>query len=104
MHLLSEPKGEREMTRFLVGALVAALGFWPSVVGSHPGRLDKTGCHHVRKDFIYKSGKVVRKGDYHCHRLLIGKPAVLDGSEVLGDKGDDQKDQDETRQEENQSP
>ena len=92
------------MTRFLIGMLVAAMGFWPSVVGSHPGRLDKTGCHHVRKDFTYKSGKVVRKGDYHCHRLLIGKPAVLDGSEVLGDKGDDQKDQDETRQEENQSP
>ena len=69
---------------------------------AHPGRLDKDGCHHVRKDFTYKSGKVVRKGDYHCHRLLIGQPAILDGLEVLADKDDDQKEEDMTP--EDQSP
>ena len=96
------------MTRFLVGALVAALGFWPSVVGSHPGRLDKTGCHHVRKDFVYTSGKVVRRGEYHCHRLLSGErlvPAIiLDGREVLMDDRKDVEQDEDAQREERQSP
>mgnify|MGYP001570173108 CR=1 FL=1 len=79
------------------------LVFLPLSVLAHPGRLNEDGCHHVRKDFTYKSGKVVRKGEYHCHRLLVGKPAVLDGSEVLGDKGDDQR-EDDGRDQEDQSP
>ena len=76
----------------------------PGLAPAHPGRLNKDGCHHVRKDFTYKSSKVVRKGDYHCHRLLVGKPAILDGSEVLGDRGDDQKDEDVSGGEETESP
>lgn len=77
------------MTRgiLLVVVLLVATPTW-----SHPGRLDTDGCHHVRKDFVYASGKIVRKGDYHCHRLLIGKDAKLDGREVLGERGDQHKD------------
>ena len=55
---------------------------------AHPGRLDEDGCHHVRKAFIYQSGKVVRPGEYHCHRAAIGKPFKLDGTEVLLERKD----------------
>ena len=76
------------MRRLMLIALLAVC-FLPATVGSHPGRLDKSGCHHVRKDFVYTSGKVVRRGEYHCHRLLSGErlvPAIiLDGREVLMD-------------------
>ena len=70
-------------------AFAMLLMLLPGVAPAHPGRLDKSGCHHVRKDFTYKSGKVVRRGEYHCHRLLTGErlvPAIiLDGREVLMD-------------------
>ena len=73
----------------------------------HPGRLDKTGCHMVRKDFRYKSGKVVYRGEYHCHRLLSGErlvPAiVLDGREILMDSRQDVE-RDEDQEEDIQSP
>ena len=72
----------------------------PGLAPAHPGRLNKDGCHHVRKDFTYQSGKVVRKGEYHCHRLLVGKPAILDGSEILADRGDNEKDEEENQLEE----
>lgn len=89
------------MRRQLILAIL--LVFLPAGSGvAHPGRLDKDGCHHVRKDFTYKSGKIVRKGDYHCHRLLIGKPAILDGREILAERGDNEKDDEEETQE--QSP
>ena len=69
----------------------------PVGVNAHPGRLDKDGCHHVRKDFIYKSGKVAPKGEYHCHRLLGGHGGtILDGREVLmDDRRDIERDQEE---------
>ena len=96
------------MTRFLIGALLVAMGFWPSVVGSHPGRLDRTGCHHVRKDFVYKSGKVAPRGQYHCHRLLSGErliPAIiLDGREVLMDDRRDLERDDEEERHREESP
>ena len=50
---------------------------------AHPGRLDAEGCHHVRKDFRYASGRIAKAGEFHCHRLVTGKPMVLDGREVL---------------------
>jgi hypothetical protein len=70
--------------------------------------LDKTGCHHVRKDFYYTSGKVAPRGQYHCHRLLSGErlvPAIiLDGREVLMDSRKDVE-QDEPEQDSSeQSP
>ena len=52
-------------------------------IGAHPGRLDAEGCHRVRKDFVYQSGRVAKKGDSHCHRAAIGRPFMLDGREVL---------------------
>lgn len=63
----------------------------------HPGRLDAQGCHTVRKPggFTYKSGKVAPQGEYHCHRALVGKPMVLDGLEVLGERGDEQRDEED---------
>ena len=72
----------------------------PGLAPAHPGRLNKDGCHHVRKDFTYKSGKLIRRGEYHCHRLLVGKPAILDGSEILADRGDNEKDEEENHLEE----
>ena len=75
-----------EVKTLIVAAL---LGLLPFTASAHPGRLDKTGCHTVRKDFVYKSGKVAPRGQYHCHRLLTGErlvPAIiLDGREVLMD-------------------
>ena len=64
-------------------------------VGAHPGRLDAEGCHHVRKDFVYQSGTVAKKGDFHCHRTVIGRPFRLDGTEVLmEDRRDTERDDD----------
>ena len=81
-----------------IALLVVILVFLPVLGHAHPGRLDKDGCHTVRKDFVYKSGEVVRKGEYHCHRLN----AKL-GSLVLSEPNDDQRD-DEEMTEEKQSP
>lgn len=66
---------------------------------AHPGRLGKDGCHTVRKRFCYQNGRCVEPGEYHCHRALIGKPIVLDGLEVLGERGDDQQDEEQERRE-----
>ena len=77
----------------LLGLLVTLTGpAW-----GHPGRLDATGCHTVRKPggFTYKSGKVAPEGQVHCHRALVGKPIVLDGLEVLGERGDEARDEDD---------
>ena len=92
------------MRRVLGLALLGGL----LIVGAleaHPGRLDATGCHTVRKDFVYKSGKVVRRGEVHCHRLLTGerlRPAIiLDGREVLMDsRRDIERDEDTEPKEE----
>ena len=100
MSLVPKPAGEGQVKRVLGLIILVAVTLSPITGETHPGRLNQDGCHHVRKDFIYKSGKVVRKGEYHCHRLLVGKPAVLDGSEVLAERGDDQKDEEEERGEE----
>ncbi|HAM57416.1 MAG TPA: hypothetical protein DCQ64_19180 [Candidatus Rokubacteria bacterium] len=75
------------MTRIFI--VIMLLVFSVVSASAHPGRLDEDGCHHVRKNFVYSSGRVVLKGDYHCHRLLVGKPATLDGREVLGERGDE---------------
>ena len=74
---------------FFACVIIAA----PAISFAHPGRLDTNGCHHVRKDFRYRSGKVAPRGEYHCHRLLTGErlsPAIiLDGREVLMDSRQD---------------
>ena len=94
-------------------AWLAVLGVFAAVIAvlvlvaltgpaaSHPGRLDQTGCHTVRKSggFTYKSGKVAPQGELHCHRALVGKPPVLDGLEVLGERGDDQQYEEQERRE-----
>jgi len=76
----------------LAAILVLALA---GPVGAHPGRLDADGCHTVRKPggYTYKSGKIAPQGEYHCHRLLQGRPPKLDGSEVLGERGDHERDE-----------
>ena len=91
------------MRRVLGLTLLASLLLAGSLA-AHPGRLDQTGCHTVRKDFTYKSGKVVRRGEVHCHRLLTGerlKPAIiLDGREVLMDsRRDIERDEDDDKEE-----
>ena len=83
----------------LLGSLLVA-----GPVAAHPGRLDATGCHLVRKDFRYTSGKVVYRGEYHCHRLLTGAPLqpaiILDGREVLMDsRRDIERDEDDPTEE-----
>ena len=86
--------------RRLALTLLASVLLSGSPAASHPGRLNAEGCHTVRKDFTYTSGKVMRKGEYHCHRLLVGKPAILDGSEILAERGDHEKDDEEERMQE----
>ena len=68
----------------------------PVASWTHPGRVDHAGCHTVRKPggFTYKSGRVAPQGQYHCHRALVGQPIVLDGLEVLGERGDDKQEED----------
>ena len=95
------------MKRVLLIALIILI---PTAGWAHPGRLDKTGCHHVRKDFVYKSGKVAKRGERHCHRLLTGEKLpwaiILDGTEVLmDDRKDVERDEEESdRPEERESP
>ena len=86
-------------------ALVLLL--WAVGAAAHPGRLDKDGCHHVRKAFVYRSGKVAPKGEYHCHRLAQGQPARLDGREVLmGSKAELEREPeaDEEREDQGEAP
>lgn len=44
--------------------------------------------------FTYKSGRLAPEGQYHCHRGLVGKPIILDGLEVLGERGDQDREED----------
>ena len=67
-------------------SILAACLFIASPVWSHPGRLNSEGCHHVRKDWVYKDGRTVKADTYHCHRPL-GK-LRLDGLEALQDPSD----------------
>ena len=92
------------MIRVVCGLLLCAF-IVPSVPAmAHPGRLNEDGCHFVRRDFVYKSGKVMRKGEYHCHRGLVGKPIILDGHEVLAERGDEHRNDESDTREGEQSP
>lgn len=89
------------------GIAALALLLWAGGAWAHPGRLDKEGCHHVRKNFRYASGKVVKAGEYHCHRLAQGQPARLDGREVLmGSKAELEREPeaDEEREDQGEAP
>ena len=90
--------------RRLALTLLASVLLSGSPAASHPGRLNAEGCHTVRKDFTYTSGKVMRKGEYHCHRGLVGKPIILDGHEVLAERGDEHRDDESETREGEQSP
>ena len=86
---------KRKRRKKLVAALILALvlpagqGLLPAgQAEAHPGRLAADGCHAVTEDYLYRSGKVAVAGSRHCHRLATGRPAILDGSEVL--HGDDE--------------
>ena len=89
MRVVPQPESESKVTQFFIGAVLVAICGWSSLAWSHPGRLDQSGCHRIHKEFIYKSGKVAPRGEYHCHRLLSGErlvPAIiLDGREILMD-------------------
>ncbi len=65
----------------LLAVLVVA-----SLVQAHPGALDDSNCHFVKQDWKYKSGKVLKKGSYHCHGRL--NDLSLDGRNVLEDPDD----------------
>ena len=67
--------------------VVATLLLVATPVSAHPGRLDAKGCHVVRERFVYKDGRALEVGEYHCHRPLGAMK--LDGLERLPDgKGD----------------
>ena len=59
---------------------------WSSA-SAHPGRTDRDGCHEVRTEFVYRSGKVAPVGEKHCHRTL-DCGLSLDGLETLQDRDD----------------
>lgn len=70
-----------------LAALLLALLVAVGLAEAHPGRLDREGCHEVRTEFVYRSGKVAPAGERHCHRTLT-QGMKLDGSEVLQDRAD----------------
>lgn len=96
------------MRSFLFASLMGLVALGPGQSLAHPGRLNTDGCHYVRKDFTYKSGQIVRKGDVHCHRLLTGAPLapaiILDGREVLMDDRTDVERDEPDHPEERESP
>lgn len=65
---------------FVVALILAAMAL------AHPGRLDDKNCHRVKEDWRYESGKVLKKGAYHCHGKLNDMP--LDGTQLLEDPSD----------------
>lgn len=69
--------------RAAVALLSLALSSIALPAGAHPGRLDVSGCHHVRASggYTYKDGTHRPEGDYHCHRPL--GQMRLDGRERL---------------------
>jgi hypothetical protein len=67
----------------LVFALVAAAAY------GHPGALRDDNCHRVQQDYKYQSGKVLKKGSYHCHGRL--NDLSLDGRNVLEDEKGEKK-------------
>ena len=58
----------------------------PKASFAHPGRLNSEGCHHVREDWVYKDGKILKAGEYHCHRKF--GEIKFDGKELLEDPRD----------------
>lgn len=73
-----------------VSVLLAVSATGVSDAQSHPGRLNKEGCHQVHTEFRYKDGRVAKVGETHCHRLL--GEMKLDGKEVLQDGPHDHRD------------
>jgi hypothetical protein len=74
-------RGELIVAPLLTLALLCALG-GGTLALAHPGRLDATGCHIVRRDFRYADGRVLPKGERHCHRPL---DAMKLGEERFGE-------------------
>lgn len=72
-------QGEHEPTLFIAMLLALALVL-PGVANAHPGRLGKDGCHVVRAEYR-QDGRVLQKGERHCHRPL--GEMRLDGRERL---------------------
>jgi len=74
----------------ILALVLVSLVLIAAPANAHPGGLDKDGCHHVHTRFVYKNGRVVEPGEYHCHRPLDGGMA-LDGKEALPDEDADDK-------------
>ncbi len=55
----------------------------------HPGALDDSNCHYVKQDYKYHSGKVLKKGSYHCHGRL--NDLALDGRNMIEDEKGEKK-------------
>jgi hypothetical protein len=64
-------------------ALIAAVAY------GHPGALDDSNCHRVQQDYKYQSGKVLKKGSYHCHGRL--NDLALDGRNMIEDEKGEKK-------------
>jgi hypothetical protein len=66
-------------------ALIAAVAY------GHPGALDDSNCHRVQQDYKYQSGKVLKKGSYHCHGRLDGRNMIEDEKGEKKESKDKQK-------------
>ena len=74
------------MAFLLMFWLAALFGVFIGAAIGHLGRLAEDGCHNVRRDWQYKSGKILKAGTRHCHRGL--EKIRLDGKELLEDPND----------------
>ena len=73
--------------------VLTLLLFATAPAGAHPGRLDREGCHAVHEDWTHRDGRVDKKGERHCHRLL--GEMKLDGSEQVQDKPHEHREREE---------
>ena len=67
----------------LLSVLIAAVAY------GHPGALNDENCHRVQQDYKYQSGKVLKKGSYHCHGRL--NDLALDGRNMIEDEKGEKK-------------
>lgn len=79
--------GETIQPGDLVSARQALILLLPAGALGHPGALNAEGCHVVRQPFQYADGRIVRQGEYHCHRPL--DTLRLEGREALKEPEED---------------
>lgn len=80
------PQAGTVVKSFLVPSIALAVLVLAPAISAHPGRVGKDGCHTPLKNYRLKDGRVVKKGERHCHRNL-GEGIRLDGRQVLEQPG-----------------